>query len=99
MEEINLDAIDLRLLAQLQTDASLSNQALAERLHLSPPTCLRRVKRLHEAGLIERQVALLSPDRLAALQGHGLTALVEVRLDRQAVSYTHLDVYKRQICV
>ena len=83
MEEIKLDAIDIRLLAQLQTDASLSNQALAERLHLSPPTCLRRVKRLHEAGLIERQVALLSPDRLAALQGHGLTALVEVSLDRQ----------------
>ena len=84
MEEINLDAIDLRLLAQLQTDASLSNQALAERLHLSPPTCLRRVKRLHEAGLIERQVALLQPDRLAAVQGHGLACLVEVSLDRQS---------------
>ena len=95
MEEINLDAIDLRLLAQLQTDASLSNQALAERLHLSPPTCLRRVKRLHEAGLIERQVALLSPDRLAALQGHGLTALVEVSLDRQDAD--SLDAFEARI--
>src|SRR5690606_28580455 len=52
-------------------------------LHLSPPTCLRRVQRLREAGLIERQVALLSADRLAPLLGHGLQAVVEVALDRQ----------------
>ena len=67
----------------LQQDASLSNQALAERVHTSPPTCLRRVKRLHALGLIERQVALLSPDRLAPVLGHGLTVLVEITLDRQ----------------
>lgn len=78
-----LDSIDLQLLDQLQRDASLSNQALAELVHVSPPTCLRRVRRLHESGLIERQVALLQPDRLAAVQGHGLTAIVEVSLDRQ----------------
>ncbi|MDD0840962.1 Lrp/AsnC family transcriptional regulator [Curvibacter sp. HBC61] len=83
MEQIPLDSIDLQLLEQLQRDASLSNQALAARVHVSPPTCLRRVKRLLDAGLIERQVALLSPDRLAPLLGHGLTALVEVTLDRQ----------------
>lgn len=52
-------------------------------MHVSPPTCLRRVKRLHEVGLIERQVALLQPDRLAAVQGHGLACIVEVSLDRQ----------------
>jgi Lrp/AsnC family leucine-responsive transcriptional regulator len=80
---IELDATDLLLLAQLQTDASLSNQALAERVHTSPPTCLRRVKRLHEAGLIEKQVAVLDPQRLAAVIGHGLTAIVEITLDRQ----------------
>lgn len=83
MEDLTLDAIDLRLLAQLQRDASLSNQALAERVHVSPPTCLRRVKRLRDAGLIERQVALLSPDRLAPLIGHGVTAITEITLDRQ----------------
>ena len=83
MESFTLDAIDLRLLDWLQTDARLSNQALAERAHISPPTCLRRIKRLHELGLIERQVAILQPDRLAAWQGHGLTALAEVTLDRQ----------------
>ena len=83
MESITLDATDLLLLNLLQTDASLSNQALAEQVHVSPPTCLRRVKRLQDAGLIERQVAILQPDRLAALQGHGLACIVEVSLDRQ----------------
>ena len=79
----DLDATDLKLLEALQEDASLSNQSLAERVHVSPPTCLRRVKRLRDAGLIEREVALLSPDKLAAALGHGLTALVEITLDRQ----------------
>ena len=82
-ESFTLDAIDLALLDQLQTDASLSNQDLAQRAHVSPPTCLRRVKRLREAGLIERQMAVLSADRLAPLLGHGLQAVVEVSLDRQ----------------
>ena len=50
---INLDNTDLQLLQQLQRDASLSNQALARHLELSAPTCLRRVKRLQELGLIE----------------------------------------------
>jgi Lrp/AsnC family leucine-responsive transcriptional regulator len=78
-----LDSIDLALLDQLQTDATLTNQNLAQRVHVSPPTCLRRVKRLREAGLIERQVAILSTDRLAPLLGYGLQAVVEVTLDRQ----------------
>ncbi len=82
-EELSLDTIDLSLLDQLQADASLTNQELAQRAHVSPPTCLRRVKRLRDAGLIERQVAVLSADRLAPLLGHGLQAVVEVTLDRQ----------------
>ena len=94
MESITLDAIDLQLLDLLQHDAAQSNQALAERVHVSPPTCLRRVKRLHDVGLIERQVALLQPDRLAALQGHGLSAIVEVTLDRQGAE--HLEAFERR---
>lgn len=82
VETASLDATDLRILEQLQTDASLTNQALAERVHTSPATCLRRVKRLVDAGVIERQVALLSPQRLG-----GLTALVEVTLDRQGAEH------------
>jgi DNA-binding Lrp family transcriptional regulator len=78
-----LDSADLRILDQLQRDASLSNQALAELAHVSPPTCLRRVKRLQEAGLIERQIAVLSLEKMAATLGHGLTAITEITLDRQ----------------
>jgi DNA-binding Lrp family transcriptional regulator len=88
MEFSELDDIDLQLLDALQHDASLSNVALAERVHVSPPTCLRRVKRLVEGGWIERQVAILSRDRL----GHGLQALVEVTLDRQGAE--HLDAFE-----
>src|SRR6185369_1861943 len=82
-ESTQIDSIDLGLLDQLQVDSSLTNQDLAQRVHVSPPTCLRRVKRLREAGLIERQIAILSTDRLAPLLGHGLQAVVEVTLDRQ----------------
>jgi Lrp/AsnC family transcriptional regulator, leucine-responsive regulatory protein len=87
-----LDAIDLQLLDSLQHDASLSNVALAEKVNVSPPTCLRRVKRLIEGGWIERQIAVLNPDRLGAKLGHGLTALVEVSLDKQ--SSEHLDAFE-----
>ncbi|CAM3603292.1 AsnC family transcriptional regulator [Bordetella sputigena] len=75
-----LDELDRRILDQLQTDASLTNQELAEKVHASPPTCLRRVRRLRELGIIEKQVAILDPARL----GSSLTALVEVTLDVQA---------------
>jgi DNA-binding Lrp family transcriptional regulator len=84
----DLDAIDLRVLDLLQQDSSLSNQALAERAHVSPATCLRRVRRLVEAGVIEKQVAILSPDKLGA----GLSALVEITLDRQGAE--HLDAFE-----
>lgn len=88
----DLDEINLQLLDLLQQDASQSNQALAERVHVSPPTCLRRIKRLHEAGLIERQVAILQPDRVAALLGHGLQTIVEITLERQGAEL--LDAFE-----
>ena len=83
MEQFIIDSIDLQLLDQLQRDASLSNQALAAQVNISPPTCLRRVKRLRDAGLIERNIAILSVDKLADVLGHGLCAIVEITLDRQ----------------
>jgi DNA-binding Lrp family transcriptional regulator len=95
MEEINIDEADLRLLDLLQNDASRSNQALAELAHLSPPTSLRRVKRLRALGLIEREVAVLQPDQLAALIGHGLTALVEITLERQGAE--QLDAFEARV--
>ena len=83
MDEIDVDKIDLQILAALQVDCSTSNIALAERIGTSPATCLRRVKRLQDAGLIERQIAILNPQRIAAAVGHGLVAIVEITLDRQ----------------
>jgi Lrp/AsnC family transcriptional regulator, leucine-responsive regulatory protein len=83
MKQFDMDEADLRLLDLLQTDAARSNQTLAELAHLSPPTSLRRIKRLRSSGLIEREVAILQPDQLAAHLGYGLTALVEITLERQ----------------
>ena len=77
---MKLGPVDLKILDVLQHDASLTNHALAQRVHTSPATCLRRVKALVDAGVIERRVAVLSPEAL----GHGLTAIVEVSLDRQS---------------
>lgn len=95
MESISLDAIDLKLLDALQQDASQTNQRLAAEVGISPPTCLRRVQRLRQEGLIERQVALLSPDRLAAVLGHGLQAVVEISLDRQDAAA--LDAFEARV--
>ena len=87
---MELDATDIRLLDLLQTDASVSNQELAERAHTSPATALRRVRRLVDEGVIERRVALLNPHRL----GEGLTALVEISLDRQGAE--HLQAFEQR---
>ena len=95
MNDLNLDETDKRLLELLQSDASLSNQALAERAHTSAPTALRRIKRLRDMGLIERQVAILRPERLAEIQGHGLTALVEITLERQGEE--HLEAFESRV--
>jgi Lrp/AsnC family leucine-responsive transcriptional regulator len=75
----DLDDIDRRLLDLLQSDATRTNQALAEAAGVSPATALRRVRRLTDAGIIERQVALLAP----RLSDQGLTGIAEVSLDRQ----------------
>ncbi len=95
MEPVTIDQTDLLLLDALQRDASLSNQALAAQVHVSPPTCLRRVKRLVESGLIEKQVAILSGDRLAPLLGHGLQAIVEITLDHQ--NEEALDAFEQRV--
>jgi DNA-binding Lrp family transcriptional regulator len=79
----SLDDVDHRLLALLQEDASRSNQALAQALGISPATALRRVRRLVDEGVIERQVALVSP---AALP-ESLTAIAEITLDRQGAEH------------
>ena len=61
---LQLDAIDREILAQLQRDGRLSNVELAQRVHLSPSACLRRVKALEEAKVIDRYVALVDARRI-----------------------------------
>jgi DNA-binding Lrp family transcriptional regulator len=77
---ITLDATDWRILRELQADGRITNLALAGKIGLSPPPCLRRVRALEEAGLITGYTALLDE---AAL-GFALTAYAMVRLHNQA---------------
>lgn len=79
-EPVQLDEIDRRILNALQLDASHTNAELAELVHVSAPTCLRRVKQLMENGVIQRQVAIVAPEQVGAR----LTAVVEITLDVQA---------------
>lgn len=75
-----LDDLDKRILMTLQDNAARTNQELAELVHASAPTCLRRVKRLEETGVIARRVAVLNPEKVGA----GLSAIVEITLDVQS---------------
>ena len=62
--DLQLDALDRLILAALQQDGRIANQDLAQRVHLSPSACLRRVKALEDSGVIDRYVALLNPKRI-----------------------------------
>lgn len=75
-----MDDIDRRILTALQLDAGQTNSELAQAVHVSPPTCLRRVKHLTDTGVITRRVALVDPSKI----GPSLTVIVEISLDVQA---------------
>ncbi|MBP0462979.1 Lrp/AsnC family transcriptional regulator [Roseomonas sp. PWR1] len=77
---IELDAIDRKLLREVQRDGRASLVALAERVGLSPTPCQRRLKRLEEAGIIAGYGARVDAARL----GLGLTAFVQVSLSSRA---------------
>jgi len=79
---IELDATDWRILKELQADGRMTNIALANRIGLSAPPCLRRVRALEEAGLISGYTALIDE----AMLGYALTAFAMVRLHNQAES-------------
>jgi len=75
---LQLDAIDRSILDELQRDGRLSNVDLAQRVHLSPSACLRRVKQLEDAGVIDRYVALVN----AKAVGQPGTSFTIVNLER-----------------
>ena len=76
---MDLDAIDRRILTELQADARISNAALAEAVGLSPSPCLRRLRALEAAGVIRRYAALLEPAEV----GLPISVFVQVTLERQ----------------
>ena len=86
-----MDEIDKKILTQLQDNCALTNHELATLVHVSPATCMRRVKKLVQNGVIERQIAILSPEKLGA----GLTAIVEISLDRQSAEA--LEDFERRV--
>lgn len=78
MDTITLDAIDLKILRALQEDAEIPVAELAEQVGLSQTPCWRRVKRLSEAGVIKKRVAIVDPHAL----GLRLTAFIAVRTNQ-----------------
>jgi len=83
--DIELDAIDRRILRALQADGRSTYDQLAAQVNLSPSATLRRVRRLEETGVIAAYVALVPAERV----GLGLTAYINVRLEK------HSEVHKR----
>jgi Lrp/AsnC family leucine-responsive transcriptional regulator len=81
-----MDKLDQRILDCLQRDASMTNQALADQVGLSPSACLKRVKRLRESGVIDRVVALLNLEAIGAC----IHLIVEVTMERD-----HKKLYQR----
>ena len=75
---MKLDKFDRAILSTLQRDGRMSNQELAEAVNLSPSPCLRRVRRLEEAGYIEGYVALLNARKL----GLSLMAFIQISMDK-----------------
>lgn len=88
---VKFDSIDVAILAQLQTDSKITNAALAQRVGISPPSTLERVKKLEAAGVIKSYVALLDPLAL----GKGVTAMVMVTLREHGLDA--IEAFKRDI--
>lgn len=77
MPKIDIDKVDLLILAKLQENGRLSNVELSEHVHLSPSPCLRRVKRLEDSGIIRHYRASVARTEV----GFGMTVFVDVTLD------------------
>jgi Lrp/AsnC family transcriptional regulator, leucine-responsive regulatory protein len=79
LRRLDLDAIDLRILAALQENARIANTDLSAAVGLSPAPCLRRVRALEERGVIRKHVTLVSP----AAVGLPVSVFVSISLERQ----------------
>ncbi len=88
---MDLDALDLKILVNLQKSGNMSNAALSEKINLSPSACHRRVQRLEEAGVIQNYVALLDPRAVDRRS----TVFVEITLSGQADDL--LDAFEKAV--
>ena len=88
---MDLTQIDIQILGLLQSDASLTAAQIGERVNLSASPCWRRINRLEEAGLIEKKVALLDPDKL----GLGLVVFARIRLSKN--DEASLELFEEQV--
>lgn len=86
-----MDDKDLEILKLMQGNARLTADALSSEVGLSPPAVQKRVKRLRDSGVIQSEIAVLSPAKL----GREMTAIVEVVLERE--SRMHLDAFKQRM--
>lgn len=77
---MKLDTTDRAILAALGSEGRMSNVALADRVHLSPSACLRRVRRLEESGVIDRYAAVIAPAKI----GKPTSVFVDISLSSQA---------------
>lgn len=93
--EIQLDAIDRRILRALQQDGRVTYDALAAQVNLSASAVLRRVRRLEESGAIQAYVALVRPEKV----GLSLTAYINVRLEKQTESHKRnpMDLFRAAV--
>jgi DNA-binding Lrp family transcriptional regulator len=91
MPAVPLDAVDWRILSELQENARMSNVELAQAVHLSPSPCLARVRRLEAGGVIQRYVSLIDPLAVGLL----VSVFIQVRLERQVESA--LENFEREI--
>ena len=89
--EAKLDAIDRAILAELQREGRLSNLELAQRVHLSPSACLRRVKALEDSGVIAQYVALLNP---RAVGKHGVSFTI---INLEGMNTPQLEAFEQAV--
>jgi Lrp/AsnC family transcriptional regulator, leucine-responsive regulatory protein len=87
----NLDSIDRAILTELQREGRLSNQDLAQRVHLSPSACLRRVKTLEDSGVIAQYVALVNP---RAVGKHGISFTI---INLESMNTAQLEAFEQAV--
>ena len=91
INETKLDAIDRAILSELQREGRLSNLELAQRVHLSPSACLRRVKALEDNGTIAQYVALVNP---RAVGKHGVSFTI---INLESVGVSQIEAFEQAV--